>query len=505
MIGSRTVDVSEVFARFNEFERENDLFKVRVAGVQIWPLIRFSVYSKMILPKLVPIGAAHPDFARSNMATTGIGLGRVKLMFREVWRRIREWVSNNPLLSFRRSDVLLALSPRITRIDGRRTVRLMIDFWLPRLKSSCTVLEFKETGNDYVPPISGSAAPVLYFGRMDYSVRRYRRSRQFKAFEGEIVGFSHKLSRMLSEAFGIEVRPAVIAKRVANAVSREKVMLPMLKKVLRRKSVKCIAVSVGYSQRNQVLSHAAHELGIPVVELQHGTIYRAHAAYNLPSQCPDYVPDWVLTWGSHWGTQISNYSIKGNVSVGYPYLQYFLERHPRKCPSSGLKNILFISQGTIGGQLSRAAVQLSRLLPADEFKIVYKLHPNESKSWRRIYPELLASSVEVVENTKSNVYVCFSEAYAVVGVYSTALLEADMWGICPYVLSWLPGAETMKVFSDAYLLRFVDSMDELAGKLMLDEGSREKNGYVREVFSSGNSADRIADFIDNVARGEIAL
>jgi hypothetical protein len=145
------------------------------------------------------------------------------------------------------------------------------------------------------------------------------------------------------------------------------------------------------------------------------------------------------------------------------------------------------------------------LLPADEFKIVYKLHPNESRSWKRIYPELMESSVEVVENTKRNVYVCFSEADAVVGVYSTSLLEADMWGLCPYVLSWLPGAETMKVFSDAHLLRFVDSIEELSGKVMRDEEAREKGGYGREVFLGGNSVGRITGFIDDVVKREVAL
>ena len=324
MSGLKTVEMSEIFVRFDEFERKNGLFKVHIADVQIWPLIRLFVYYKLILPALMPIGAAHPDFTKSRARAGWKGFGRIKCAYHAICCRIQEWVLNNPLLSFRRSDVLLSLSPRVTRLDDGRMVRLMVDFWLPLLKSSCAVLEFKEPGKDYVASIPGNSVPVFCFGRLDYSVRRFRRSCKFKVIEDDVACFSQELSHMLADSFGITVRPSVIVKRMATAISREKVMLPMLERILKRKRVRCVVTSVGYSQRNQVLAHAAHKLGIPVVELQHGTIYRAHAAYNLSSQSSDYAPDWVLTWGRHWGSQTSNYSLRGNVSVGYPYLQYFL-------------------------------------------------------------------------------------------------------------------------------------------------------------------------------------
>src|SRR5699024_3590183 len=91
---------------------------------------------------------------------------------------------------------------------------------------------------------------------------------------------------------------------------------------------------------------AAKDLGIKVIEFQHGVLTEYHFAYNFsdPTKDINYIPDKLLTFGEYWG-KTERFPKQIEIEVcGFPYLNQQLEKHkgfPKK-----KKQILYISQGT---------------------------------------------------------------------------------------------------------------------------------------------------------------
>src|SRR5699024_2275823 len=109
------------------------------------------------------------------------------------------------------------------------------------------------------------------------------------------------------------------------------------------------------------------------------------------------------------------------------------------------KQILFISQGTIGKELAKLALNISRNMP--DYHFIFKLHPGEFDRWRSEYTELSTAAkfenFEVIDNNKINLYRFLAESDYQIGVYSTAIFEGLTLG-CKTVLFNLPGIEYMK-------------------------------------------------------------
>ena len=455
-----SASLSSVFERFLSFEQRNDLFRMEVCGVRIWHYIRFSVYSKQVLPCFVPMGAAHPD--KKARAKPRWGWNPVSVM-RRLWRAFRLRVLRNPMLRRVHCDVLMALSPRITRLADGRRVRLAVDFFAGRLKSTWAVLEFPATDGGYA--VHDGCGVAFCWEPVRVACAKYRRSAAFRGMQPEIADAAGRIADRLSQCFGMESDARRLTRTIENAVVRERAAVPLLRRWLRRLCVRCVVEVVHYNGDNMALTKAAHEEGIPVAELQHGTIFPAHAAYNLPVAESPCTPEYLLTWGDFWMRQMRNFPSKRAVETGYSYLEYYLERFPRR-PGRGAKaRILFLSQGTVGAELSRRAIELAGMLPSDRFEIVYKLHPGESLTWREIYPWLVDSKVVVVSSGECSVYELFADASAAVGVYSTAVIEGLMWGVRSFVFVDMPGGDTMKPFLVEGLMVGVSSTRELSARL----------------------------------------
>ncbi|MPM88210.1 hypothetical protein SDC9_135311 [bioreactor metagenome] len=95
---------------------------------------------------------------------------------------------------------------------------------------------------------------------------------------------------------------------------------------------------------------------------------------------------------------------------------------------------LFLSQPTIGKELTSFAIELNKVIDHNNFKIIYKLHPNEFANWREKYSQLANTNIEVVDNTQNDLYYYFSISNYQIGVYSTALYEGIGYGLKTFIL-----------------------------------------------------------------------
>lgn len=483
--------LKEAFERFSAMERDANLHDFRIAGIAFWPFIRFWMFSQVIMPQLLKTAAPHPDF---NLPKGRRGLCRFVLEKAHACRlRLLAQTYYNPLLSSRRCDVLFSMTPRMAKLADGRRLRSMTDFVAPYLQSSVAILERRQSGR-YLESLPGPR--VFWAGALELAAAKYRKTSDFANLGLEIDRNASDIAALVSDVFGVEVKASAVGRQIGNAVSGGCATVPLARRMLRRMKVKCLVTAVHYSRMNLLLAQAAHLEGVPVAELQHGTVYPEHPAYNLPCLDPEHSPDWLLTWGSYWSGRTRNYALSGTVETGYPLLEYWHNVADRS--GEERKTVLFISQGTIGMELSRKAIELQGLIGERGLRVVYKLHPNETLSWRRLYPWLLDSGVEVVDNVTRGVYSLFGEALAVVGVYSTAVIEAMMWDLPAYVFRQLPGGDTMVPFFDSGAIRPVDTVAELAAGLT--------DGILGRMFVDGdrfwvpNARENIVRAIDSLAK-----
>lgn len=472
-----------------------------VAGVPYWPLVRVMLYHGLILPERLGLSEGHPDLHGGGLSWRGRkGLALVRGIFRGAYRRFRELVMANPRLAFRRRDVLFALLPRTVVVENGRRVRQILDPFLPLVRSSCAILEYPHPSNGYLPQMKGPR--VLWFGEFARVMRRFRRSDEWRRHGDAVLAEAEFVAQAVAQTLEIEVNVRAVASKISKVVSQEQALLPEFKAMLRRMGVRCVVTVVNYGLHNLVLAKAAHDLGIPVVELQHGTVYPQHCAYNLAGRADEHMPDWLFSWGSYWAKQTCNYARRGVLPMGYPFLETVLARTKTESKVPTRLYVLFISQGTIGPQLSRLALDLQALLPAERYKVIYKLHPNESASWRRLYPWLIDSPVEVVESSSRGVYDLFGASRFCVGVYSTALIEGLMWNLRTFAFRNLAGGDTMEEFFRSGAIVPVETVNELASGILGAEplNGPEQGVDSREAFWKQGSAQSIAFALDEIVK-----
>ena len=493
--------MAETSRLFGEFERRHALFNRNIRGIPYWHLVRFRVYSTVVLPQCAHTGCAHPDLGLRAKKGVPSRLRRPFSRLLAKAARLWDFVFHNPMTAVARRDVLISLAPRIVPDPcGSRKIRQIVDPFVGCLKSSYATCEWQFKGTA-VTKHEGSGR-VFKWSCADAVVAAYRKSADFALLRGEALHEADRLTVEIESAFGVRPEPAILAKSIADALSYAIAAPPVLRKWLKHLQVKCIVVAVAYSFKNFVLVKTAREMGVATVELQHGTVYPAHLAYNLPIADSPYSPDYFLAWGDWWVKQIRNFPVRRAVPTGCPFLENAISRYPRK-PNDGPPLVLFISQGTIGSRLSELAVGLGRIL-GGTCRIVFKPHPNEMRTWRTLYPTLVGSGVEVVEDTTRSVYFWLAEANAVVGVYSTAMIEGFVWGVKTYVFKSLPGADTMAAFCSGGAAEYVDSAEDLALRLRLQftADAVGATSFNKADFFVDHAAANVAAAIDRIVEGK---
>ncbi len=257
-----------------------------------------------------------------------------------------------------------------------------------------------------------------------------------------------------------------------------------------------IFVVVAYE--NQAVVAAAKDLGIKVLELQHGTITDYHLGYSYPEKTRlsgeiKYFPDKILTFGEYWINDDTCPISKNNIiPIGFPYF----ESQSKDFMNIEVNDnqILFISQGVIGKYLSKIASALARELK--DYRIIYKLHPGEYATWTQNYPELVEASAmdnfEVIDNSETPLYKLFAESNYQVGAFSTAIYEGLMFNCKTFIVD-VPGVEYLKdLINNDYVCKISDA-DDLIGNL--DEFKASE--YNKDFFFKDFDRKLLKDVIDD--------
>lgn len=451
----------EVHDAMIEAEEALSLFDVSARGRRYWPWIRNAVFGKAL--------TAHGLLGKRHASWTD--------------RPLREFLS--PLTHSPR-DVLGRLSWRgldhadLLVFSHNRQIETPAGFVCPytgpvlaRSSQERWVMQATHNGVMAMPPAEARTKylelPTLLHGAA--SMARPLRHRLSRGERHDLGDWAEALSKRLD----VDLPTDEIREEAQYAIHEDEVRKGFYPGLLDRVKPRAIIIVVHYSRRCMPMTEVARERGIPVVEIQHGLLGPTHLAYNYaPGRCPDIFPDYLLTFGDFWERMTPGLPLPTErcLPIGFQWLedQRKAER-PARAKADGPETLLFLSQGSIGDELSRIALETADALDPSRWRIRYRLHPGERPGWKKRYPQLAASNIEVDEATGS-VHSAFAESAAQVGVYSTAIYEGVSHGLRTLVAD-LPGWEGARPLVDSGAATRVGDAAAILTALELPEPSRE--------------------------------
>ena len=475
-----------VLAAFLDFEEREQLFERTVQGVTYWQLIRHDVFRET----LEALGQSAPAHLRLEQLPIRSWLG-------PQLRQLPTTVLRSRLWNLPRADLVVATHPRWLPHQGR----YICPYSQPLLwgTSRSRLLLTGHFQGRYFTPDAGE--PTRYVDlALALSHGQFRlRELIGRGLSAEDERELDALTRSLAAQLGAAPKPAAIRRRARTAVLAQLGLTPHLSRLLDQVKPRLVLNVVGYRLVHQLLTLSARARGIPVAELQHGTIGRSHAAYNFsPGRRPATFPDYLLTFGEVFRTIAPGLPLPAaNVrAIGYGYLALQQGAHPRHMRTHAPRTALFISQRDIGAALAQLAVDVRARLPKGALEIVYRLHPSEAQGWRERYPSLARSGIRVEEATARSLYAAQADADVQVGVYSTALMEGMAFGL-DTVLVGLPGHEQLAFLVEQSLARRADDVETLTNML---KAPRLSAPHQSDQLWAPDPARRFANFVEEVLR-----
>lgn len=440
-----TFTVSDICEVFFNLEDKYDLNYCEIQGCYPWQLIRMFLYY---------------DIAR-RLNTFGSPQQKSLSVFDKIKSFtpfLKNSILNNPFSGNDKKDVLIFDHPRKT-IFNNEFMDIYSYFLVDQLKNkSFEVMEAPYLNKHYTQ----KKEYIKYTDRIQLGSYIYKKFNNVNFTEKELDLIS-KVKSELESAFNLNINLEWILKiHILNFKYDYKTYLKLFKK----RKPKMIFVVVAYE--NQAVVKAAKDLGIEVIELQHGTISDYHLGYSYPLKSRNhgeiaYFPDRILTFGDYWiNPKTCPISDENIIPIGFPYFE--AQSKDFKNIKSNPKQILFISQGVIGKYLSKIAVKLARELI--DYEIIYKLHPGEYETWRQNYPELVCGldNFKVIDNSKTPLYQLFAESAIQIGAFSTAIYEGLMFNCKTFVFN-LPGVEYLDDLVDNGYVCKVNDLNELISNL----------------------------------------
>ena len=306
-------------------------------------------------------------------------------------------------------------------------------------------------------------------------------------------------SRTLAEIAGLKPPYDKLVTRKAKYIARRAfAYYEAHNRLLDEVRPKLVLQVVHYAPRNLVMTHLAHVRETKVAELQHGWIGKTHLAYAMRRRpLPSTLPDYILLFGDAF-REYTDFPWAKDFSpaIGGAWLEWSKTSAvslPKSADKShGKPTILFVSQGSIGEQLSRFAAEFAARDVERRFSVIYKLHSGEKRNWKKVYPWLQQDQIRV-EASDTPIYDLFGECDIQIGVYSTALFEGMAFGLSTYIAQ-IPGQEAMNDTVAAGLARQTASPTDFYDQLLANVRWTPDRPAVNKLWAP-NPEQRFQDFL----------
>ncbi|GGC84951.1 hypothetical protein GCM10007216_14550 [Thalassobacillus devorans] len=423
----KKLDLKFVCKKIWKLEKDMNLLDINIQGVKFWQVIRYLVINEIIQERGIH-GIAHSK--KSTIANKS----------KAIPMYIYNSITKNPFTYKGNIDVLIFDHERKKKINNNYKDIYTIDL-IKKLKQRnkrYLVIEDDYLRKHYSHRHDDNRMYNDFYYLSSMIKRLYLKIR----LNGEEHKLINDLNKEIKVNLGSEINLIEITKK---EIKTFKMKYSYYLKLLRKLKPKMIYVVVSYGR--PALIAAAKELEIKVIEIQHGVITPFHLGYSfpiVPNHKIDYFPDELHLFGEYWKNS-ADFPINDNNirSVGFPYLYNELLDYSQK--EKKPKQIIFLSQGTIGKELSEFSFGMAKEMK--DYNFIYKLHPGEYDRWKELYPFLLKANnlrnFIVIDNNNKSLHEYLSTSNCQIGVYSTAIYEGLALKCKTFLLN-IPGIEYME-------------------------------------------------------------
>jgi hypothetical protein len=268
---------------------------------------------------------------------------------------------------------------------------------------------------------------------------------------------------------------------------------------------------------------AAHDLGIPVVAVQHGLIYPGHTTYRVPDTVGVTRPDCTCVFGTYERDVLVRdcyYDPTSVIVTGSPraepgdpsWASSATERDGvrRALGVAASDRLLVVSvvHNPVAGDIYSVEM-VARLLggPLPGVHVVFKLHPQETGATPfeavlaglaragRYDPPPMTSIRDI------DLYRLLRSADAHLGLYSTVLTDAVVVGL-PNLIATGQAFSDLLGYVPAGVATPVSSIEELRAAMAdpRPPDPERRTAFLADHFEPGDAAGRIADVIGQAAR-----
>lgn len=398
---------------FLDIEQKYDLYKKSVHGIHYWVYVRFSIWNYKICSERLGL---EKSYKKSRKKLPGL----------------LQYFSLKNIIPVKSAELLFLNHPR--RILNQSCYECPYTERLSEIYSNSMTLE-RPYLNQHFKPTKTSRLfytdSIALAGSLHYRFVKYLKPKEYTKIYSLVKEQMQQPLREIKEAYSWEADENEIYRLLVKEILLDEKEYTKYERLLQKIHPKVIIETVYYCRQNMLINEIAKKAGITTVELQHGTMHSEHAAYQYAQNTRiRQFPDRMFLFSDFWKQYIrAPIPEEHLISTGYPFFEEKLYEYRKNRKSDGRKTLLFVSQGTIGKYLSRLALETAQLLSADQYRIIYKLHPSEYSIWKSSYPCLQSGRIEVVDHNKESIYKYFSISDLQIGVYSTAIYEGLGFGL----------------------------------------------------------------------------
>lgn len=232
----------------------------------------------------------------------------------------------------------------------------------------------------------------------------------------------HIIENIISEELNVKINLIKIFKKHLGTFKAFYKIYNLLFRYIKPKEI-VIVVSYGQS----ALIKAAKDNGIKVIEVQHGNIHKYHFGYSFGGRKNiEYFPDILYVFGEYFKKLNYLPLLEQNIKVHeYPFFKYKLKKYRNYKKDENV--ITIISEAEVwGGDLQYFILNNIEFLK--NYKVYYKLHPQELENQLAGYKELTTkivnlSFIEVI-GTEYDLYELLLNSKYIISPVSTVIFEA---------------------------------------------------------------------------------
>lgn len=207
-----------------------------------------------------------------------------------------------------------------------------------------------------------------------------------------------------------------------------------IKKLLKKVNPKVMLVNcASYGHKNAILCYVGKQLGIKIIEPQHGVTYKCSGyvtadAITYDEEYNKYLPDTLFTFGDYW-KEFVNWKYE-KVSVGYQYLNEYVSKNIN---SEIEYDFLIISQPMNSEEEKKKETFVKELCNIfQDKKVLFRIHPSENYLQQKaIYKN--CHNLEVSNSIKV-LYEDFNRCDQIIGWFSNCLYECLAFKRIPIIV-----------------------------------------------------------------------